>query len=182
MTIQFNKDGSALRRNNDSEDRLHSPAPLIDRMNQVAASGNNRTGFLAKLFPNAEERAKAQARLELIKTDGEFYVKALVVHREAQLESFREAAEHYIIRQRVEVRQQIATHILSEQKKLQDNLNQITEEFTESMEEKMQKAERIEREFLRNIRMKQLEEDAIEFANLQQNLLERFRRSLPEHA
>ncbi len=49
------------------------------------------------------------------------------------------------------------------------------------MAEKMQQVEDIEQESTRNIRRKQLEEDTIEFMNLQQSLLEHFRNSLPEN-
>jgi hypothetical protein len=179
---KFGRDGKIIRTNSDlvKSEQVHSPVPLISQMSQAAKHTPVRTGLLAKLWPNAEERAIAQGKLEMIRTDYEFFKEALVLSRETQLASLRETCEHYIIRQKVEVRQQIATHILSEQQKLQDNLDGIFNEFLESMGEKMAQAERIEREFLRNIRITQLEEDAIQFANLQQSLLERFRRSIPD--
>jgi hypothetical protein len=66
-----------------------------------------------------------------------------------------QACEQYLIRQRAEARQQMAIHILSEQKKLQELVNSITKEFTNSMAEKMQKIEVIEQEYIRNVLRKQ---------------------------
>jgi hypothetical protein len=93
-----------------------------------------------------------------------------------------EACEQYLIRQRAEARQQMAIHILSEQKKLQELVNSITKEFTNSMAEKMQKIEVIEQEYIRNVLRKQLEEDIAEFMDLQLNLLEGFRRICSKQA
>jgi formate dehydrogenase maturation protein FdhE len=90
--------------------------------------------------------------------------------------NLEEACEQYLIRQRAEARQQMAIHILSEQKKLQEFVNSLMMEFTNSMAEKMQKIEVIEQEYIRNALSKQLEEDIDEFMNLQLNLLESFRR------
>jgi hypothetical protein len=179
---KFDRDGSIIRSNSElsKSEHIHSPVPLVAQMSQAAKTAPVRNGLFARLFPNAQERAIAEGKLEMVKTDYEFLKKALILSRETQIASLQETCEHYIIRQRVEVRQQIATHILSEQQKLQDNLDSITEDFVTSMVKKMKEAENIDLEFLRNIRRGQLEADAVEFANLQQSLLERFRRSLPD--
>jgi cysteinyl-tRNA synthetase len=86
-----------------------------------------------------------------------------------------EACEQYLIHQKYNARTQFTKRILSEHKKLQDRLNSIANDFTSLMVEEMQKVEDIEQESTRNIQRKQLEEDIIEFMNLQQSLLECFR-------
>jgi hypothetical protein len=177
---KFSRDGKIDRGDVVKSEQVHSPAPLVSDMSRAARPVPIRDGILAKLFPTAEERAIARARLELIEANGEFMKEALILSRKTQLASLQETCDLYITRQRVEVRQQIATHILSEKQKLMTNLNQITNEFMVEMEEQMRYAEGIEREFFRNTRLQQLEADFIEFVNLQDSLLERFRRSLPE--
>jgi hypothetical protein len=175
----FDKDGRISGNSDLIKSNRIDPAPLVDITAKVSKMPPSRDGLLARMFPSKEQRAMAEGRLRMIETECEFMQKALVLSRETQIASLKETCEHYLIRQKVEVRQQIATHILSELQKLQDNLDRISDEFMRSMEHKIKQAESIENELIKNVRHGQLKSDLIEFANLQQSLVERFRHSFP---
>ncbi len=120
--VQFSKDGSIIRSNSEinRSERLHSPEHLVTRTYQAAKPVPIRDGIMARLFPNAEEKAIAQARLELIKTDAEFMKEALVVSRRTQIASLEEACQNYLVRQKIDARQEIDSYILEARKQLQE--------------------------------------------------------------
>jgi multidrug efflux pump subunit AcrA (membrane-fusion protein) len=180
--VQFSKDGSIIRSDSaiNRSERLHSSEHLVTRTYQAAKPAPIRDGIIARLFPNSEEKAIAQARLELIKTDAEFMKEALIVSRRTQIASLEEACQNYLVRQKIDARQEIDSYILEARKQLQEQLDRTSDEFIRTMVVKLKEVELIEIDMVRNVRRTQLEEDFIDFVNLQQDLIKHFRNSLPK--
>ncbi len=180
--VQFSKDGSIIRSDSaiNRSERLHSPEHLVTRMSQAAKPSPMRDGIIARLFPNAEERAIAQARLELIKTDAEFMKEALVISRSYQIQSLEETFRNHVVRQKIDARKEINSLILEARKQLQDELDRTTKEFIHTMVEKLKYAELIEIDYVQDMEKERLKADLINFMNLQQDLVKHFCDSLPK--
>ena len=159
---------------------VRSADPLVSKVTQAAVNIQKREGVLARFFPDAGQRAAAAGELRLIETEYQFRKEALEIARRTQVESLKETCNQYLIGQKAEIRQQVAAFLLDKTYELQERLDQTNDKFIESMEIKMKKAESIEREILRRVRMDQLEQDWLEFADLQTDLANRFRRIISE--
>jgi ADP-heptose:LPS heptosyltransferase len=163
-----------------SSGNVPSPDSSVIRVSQAAASIQSKDGFLARLFPNAAQRAMAEGKLALCKVEYQFRREALEIARRTQVDSLKEACNQYLVGQKAEARQQIASFLLEKTAELQDRLDNTFEIFIVSMDKKMAAAERIEREAIRNIRVMQLQRDLEEFAILQGDLADRFRSIVSE--
>jgi hypothetical protein len=164
---------------NKSED-VRAADPLVARVTQSAANIERRQTFLDRFFPDAAQRAAASGELALVKTEYQFRREALEIARRTQVESLKEACNQYLVGQKAEIRQQVASFLLDKTHELQERLDKTFTAFLDSMEEKMTAAEAIKRDSIRELRMAQLERDMLEFAALQAELADRFRRIVSE--
>jgi hypothetical protein len=163
----------------DNED-IRASNPLVSKVTQSAANIQSRNTFMARIFPNAAQRAAAEGELTLVNTEYQFRRDALEIARRTQVESLKEACNQYLVGQKAEVRQQIASFLLDKTAELQESLDKTFTDFATSMDKKMAEAEAIERDLIRNVRIQQLERDFQEFAALQGDLADRFRRIVSE--
>jgi hypothetical protein len=162
-----------------SED-VRAADPLIARVTQSAASIEKRQTFLARIFPDSSQRAAAAGELALVTTEYQFRREALEIARRTQVESLKETCNQYLVGQKAEIRQQVASFLLEKTHELQESLDATSTAFMDSMDAKMTAAEAIERESIRNVRMQQLERDMYAFSDLQNELADRFRRIVSE--
>jgi hypothetical protein len=162
-----------------SED-VRAADPLVAGVTQSAANIQKRDTFMARFFPDAAQRAAAAGELALVTTEYQFRREALEIARRTQVESLKETCNQYLIGQKAEIRQQVASFLLDKTYELQERLDRTFTAFMESMDTKMTAAEAIQRESIRNLRMQQLERDMLEFAALQADLADRFRRIVSE--
>lgn len=163
-----------------SSGNVPTPDASVIRISQAAASIESRETFMTRLFPSAAQKAIAEGELALKVTEYQFRRDALEIARRTQLDSLKEACNQYLVGQKAEARQQIASFLLEKTAELQDRLDNTFETFIVSMDKKMAAAERIEREAIRNIRVQQLQRDLEEFAILQGDLADRLRSIVSE--
>jgi DNA-binding FadR family transcriptional regulator len=157
-----------------------SPDSSVIRVSQAAANIQSKDSFMTRLFPNALQRAIAEGELAQCKVEFQFRREALEIARRTQVDSLKEACNQYLVGQKAEARQQIASYLSEKTAELQDRLDNTFETFIVSMDKKMAAAERIEREAIRNIRVQQLQRDLEEFAILQGDLADSFRSIVSE--
>lgn len=163
-----------------SSGNVPTPDSSVIRVSQAAASIQSKDGFMARLFPNAAQRAMAEGELALCKVEYQFRREALEIARRTQVDSLKEACNQYLVGQKAEARQQIASFLSEKTAELQDRLDSTFDIFIVSMDRKMAAAERIDREAIRNIRVLQLQRDLEEFAILQGDLADSFRSIVSE--
>lgn len=158
----------------------HDPSTLMAQVTQSAAGLEKRETWLSKMFPDATQRAVAAGKLAMVETEYQFRREALEIARRTQVDSLKEACNQFLVGQKAEIRQQIASFLLAKTNELQESLDRTFTDFATSMDAKMAAAELIERDVIRNTRMRQLERDLEEFALLQAELADRFRRIVSE--
>jgi hypothetical protein len=177
VTNNSDRDGyNALDRTGD----VRAANPLVAKVTDAAATIEKRNTLMARLFPDASQREAAKGELALVKTEYQFRREALEIARRTQVDSLKEACNQYLIGQKAEIRQQVASFLLAKTHELQENLDRTFDQFIASMERKMAAAEAIDRAVIRNVRIAQLERDLEEFAVLQAELADRFRRIVSE--
>jgi hypothetical protein len=150
--------------------------PIASYESALETHNRGMTQNMVRLFPNAEQRESQLWELVLVKTEYQARRDALEVVHRTQLESLKESCNHYLVGQKAEVRQQVASFLLAKTVELQDSLDRIFNDFIVAMDAKMTAAEKIDQEELRRIRMLQLDRDLENFAILQAELIDRFRR------
>lgn len=171
------RDGYGSLRNNDD---IRASNPLVQKLTHAAANIQSRDTFLCRLFPSPTQKAAAEGELALVKSEYEFRREALEIARRTQVDSLKEACNQYLIGQKAEARQQIASFLLEKTADLQESLDRTFKNFATAMDQKMAEAELIERKSIRDIRVRQLERDLEEFGYLQADLADRFRRIVSE--
>jgi Glu-tRNA(Gln) amidotransferase subunit E-like FAD-binding protein len=152
---------------------IPNPQIAIDKVEK-------RNGILQRLFPDETRRAVVQGELSLVKAEFEFRKKVLCVIRETQLQALQENCNQFLARGKATVRAETAKFILAEFHKLQQDMDDIYEEFMSEIAKKWTEAENTESEYLRNIKEGKIDRDLERFAEIYEQLVTRFQNLLNE--
>ena len=124
--------------------------PLAANKKNVAAIDSTavalvdrESGVLTRLFPSATERAKAASKLQMIKTETEFRERVLIMFRDTQMQTMREAYDVYLKQLKVEGRGNIATHIAKKLTELESAISTECDRMISLLEERYDKLDKI---------------------------------------
>jgi len=147
---------------------------------QVLLQALEDQGVLERLFPDQRKRAAVKGELELIETEYEKAKRFLEIVRETQIQSLTETCNQYLKREKGEVRANVHEYLLQKTKELAEEMDKIMEDFLQKWDEKIQQLEQIKSPKIRELREQQLNRDLEYFAELQQELMTRFKQIVSE--
>lgn len=138
------------------------------------------SSFLKRLFPDERQRAAIQGELELIKTEYEKAKRFLEIVRETQIQSLTETCNQYLKQGKGEVRANVHKYLLQKTKELTEEMDDIMADSLQKWDEKIQQLDTIKSPKIREIREQQLNRDIEYFAELQHELMTRFKKIVSE--
>jgi hypothetical protein len=164
----------------DIVNNVETASQVTQHSRKAIAEAMNRRGLLNRLFPDERQRAVMQGELELVKTEFESCKRFLQIVRETQVQSLTEMCNQYLVKEKATIRADVASFLFQKKQELQDEMDQIMEEFLERMEVKLEKLETLKNPKLKAVREEQLVRDIESFAELQQELVNRFHKIISE--
>jgi hypothetical protein len=178
---------SNLERNNQAQSQSEEmvnhqevATEITNHSRQAIIQAMEREGVLGRLFPDERKRAAAKGELELIETEYKKAHRFLEIIRETQIQSMTETCNQYLKRDKGEARANVHEYLLQKTKELAEEMDQITAEYFSKLDDKLQELEKIQSPKIREIRELQLNRDLEYFAELQQELMTRFKKIVSE--
>ena len=141
---------------------------------------SSRSSFLQNFFPDPARKAIVLEQMKSVEQEFEFRRQVLYMVRQSQMQALKESCNQYLVKGKAAIRADVGRFLLARAAELEAQVNDIFDDFTEDMSRRWEKAESIKSAKIRDIRLKQLDKDFERFAQLQDQLLDKFLKIVSE--
>jgi hypothetical protein len=135
---------------------------------------NRRNVLLNRLFPDQLHRSVVAGELAMVETDFAFRLKILEKSRETRFLAFQDCCNYFLQQGKAAIELESRTFVLGKSRELSLRLQEITEEFEETLDKKYKELDLITNEKIKETRRNRIDAELDRFNSLCVKLINDF--------